>query len=330
MDLTTSYLGLKLRNPLIVASSPISKKIEDVKSAEEAGAAAIVMYSLFEEQIEKEQQALDRFLSANVDSFAEALSYFPEPASFHSIDANAYLKQLENVKRAVKIPVIGSLNGVSAGGWTKYAKKMEEAGADAIELNMFYVPANVTLTPAEIEDRYIENVQAVKSQVKIPVAVKLSPFFTALGHLATRLDQSGANGLVLFNRFFCPDIDLDKLEVTPQLYLSDKSENRLVLRWAAILYSHIRADICATSGIRDSDDVLKMIMAGASAVALCSVLLQNGVGHLSRILDGMQRWMTDHDYSSIKQMQGSMSYRSVTEPSAYERANYMKTIQLYE
>ncbi|MCC6932021.1 MAG: dihydroorotate dehydrogenase-like protein [Deltaproteobacteria bacterium] len=330
MDLSTNYLGLQLRNPVIVASSPISKKVDEAKKAEAAGAAAIVMYSLFEEQIQQEQKALDKFLNANVDCFSEALSYFPEPASYANIDAEAYIKHLEQVKRGTSIPVIGSLNGVSSGGWMKYAKRMEEAGADAIELNVFYVPANLELSPSEIEDRYIDNLRAIKSEVKIPVAVKLSPFFTALGHFAKRLNEAGADGLVLFNRFFCPDIDLEKLEVTPQLFLSDKTENRLVLRWIAILHGHMKANICATSGIRDAEDVLKMMMAGANAVAICSVLLQNGPAHIAKILDGMRHWMADHEYTSIEQMRGSMSYRSVAEPSAYERANYMKTIQLFE
>ena len=330
MDLSTSYLGIKLRNPIMVGASPIAKNLDHLKSVEDAGAAAIVMYSLFQEQIEGDQRALDHFLTENAESFAEALSYFPEPASYFNIDAQAYLKHLERVKKSLSIPVIASLNGISKGGWTKFAHKMQEAGADAIEINVFYVPTKIQLAGQDIEQMYIDDVVAVKESVSIPVSVKLSPFFSAPANFAQKLEKVGTDGLVLFNRFFGPEIDLENLEVSPHLSLSDNNELRLPLRWIAILFGQVRCDLCATSGIQTGTDVIKMIMAGASAVQVVSVLLQKDVTYITTMLNEMKQWMEQKEYKSVEQMKGSMSYRSVTEPAAYERANYMKALQSYK
>lgn len=330
MDLTTSFMGLKLNNPLIAASSPLSKEVDSARRLEDAGAAAIVLYSLFEEQINHEKQELDHFLSYGSESFAEALSYFPEPEEFANIDAQDYLSHLEKIKKAVKVPVIGSLNGVSKGGWTHYAKNMQDAGADAIELNIYYVPTSLELSARDVEQMYIEDLQAVKEAVSIPVALKIGPFFSSFANFAQKIDQAGANGLVLFNRFFGPDIDLEKMEVSPQLHLSSRTEIQLPLRWIAVLYGKIKADMMATSGAHEASDVIKLLLAGASSVALASTLLQKGTGQLSSILKDLESWMQTKEYSSIEQMKGSMSYRSVEHPAAYERANYMKMLQSYK
>ena len=323
-------MGLKLANPLIAASSPLSKEVDSAKRLEDAGAAAIVMYSLFEEQINHEKQELDHFLSYGSESFAEALSYFPEPEEFANIDAQDYLTHLSNVKKAVKVPIIGSLNGVSKGGWIHYAKNMQDAGADAIELNIYYVATNPDLAAQDVEQMYLDDLQAVKEAVTIPVALKVGPFFSSFGNFAKRIDSAGADGLVLFNRFFGPDIDLDQLEVAPQLHLSTRTEIQLPLRWIAVLYGKIKADLAATSGAHEAADVIKLILAGASVVAIASTLLQKGCGQLTAMLKDMESWMKSHDYAAVEQMKGSMSYQSVAEPAAYERANYMKMLHSYK
>ncbi len=328
-DLSTTYLGLQLKNPVVASASPISKKLDGFKKLEEAGASAVVMYSLFEEQITHESLALDHFLNRGTESYAESLTYFPNLDSYN-IGPEEYLNLIAKAKQAVSIPVIASLNGVSAGGWIDYAKKMEEAGADALELNTYYLATDTELTSQELEQNYIDLVKVVRSQVKIPVAVKLSPFFTALPNLAKQLVAAGADGLVLFNRFIQPDLDIETLEVTPNLQLSTPAELRLPLRWTAILYGRVKADLALTTGVHSAQDVLKSMMAGARVAMLTSELLKNGVGRVAEILADMQTWMESYEYTSIKQMQGSMSQQAVAEPAAFERANYMKALQSFD
>jgi dihydroorotate dehydrogenase (fumarate) len=328
-DLTTTYLGLKLKNPLVASASPLSKKVDTVRRLEDAGAAAVVMNSLFEEQITHESHELDHFLERGTHSYAEALSYFPDLVSYN-LGPEPYLEHLRRVKDAVDIPVIGSLNGMSTGGWVQYAQKIEQAGVDALELNIYYLPVDPDLSSAELEDEYVNLVRDVRATVKIPIALKLSPFFTALPHVAKRFVEAGANGLVLFNRFYQPDFDLEELEIISNLELSRSYELRLPLRWIALLYGRIAADLALTSGVHDAIDVLKAMMAGASVAMTTSALLQHGIGRLTHILTDLQEWMEEHEYESIDYMKGSMSQRYVAEPSAFERANYMKALNSYD
>lgn len=328
-DLTTTYLGLTLKNPVVASASPLSKKLEGIRRLEEAGASAVVMYSLFEEQITHESLALDHFLNRGTESFAEALSYFPDLENYN-IGPEEYLNLIRRAKEAVSIPIIGSLNGVSAGGWVEYARKIEEAGADALELNMYYIPTDTDITAQELEQNYVDLVAEVCSRVSIPVAVKLSPFFTSLPNLAKRLTRAGAKGLVLFNRFIQPDLDIETLEVTPALQLSTPAELRLPLRWVAILYGRVPCDLALTSGVHDAQAVLKAMMAGAKVTMLASELLQNGLKRIGEILTDMNAWMETFEYESIRQMQGSMSQKAVAEPAAFERANYLKALQTFD
>jgi dihydroorotate dehydrogenase (fumarate) len=307
-DLKTTYLGLQLKNPLVASASPLSKKIANVRRLEDAGAAAIVMYSLFEEQITHESHELDHYLERGTHSYAESLSYFPDLDTYN-MGPEPYLEHLYKVKQAVDIPVIGSLNGISTGGWVSYAQGIEQAGADALELNIYYLPTDPDLSSAELEDEYVRLVREVRATVKIPIALKLSPFFTALPHVAKRFMQAGANGLVLFNRFYQPDFDLEALEVMPNVELSTSYEVRLPLRWIALLYGRIEADFALTSGVHTAQDVLKAMMAGASVTMMTSALLQHGMGRLMHILTDMQEWMVEHEYESIQEMKGSMSQR---------------------
>jgi len=329
VDLKTTYLGLKLKNPLVASPSPLSEKVENVKRLEEAGVSAVVMYSLFEEQIIHESMELDHYLSQGTESFAEALSYLPDTGKY-SLAPEKYLEQVRKVKQAVSIPVIGSLNGVSTGGWIKYARKIEEAGADALELNIYFLPNNPGLTASELEDSYVTLVRDVRVQIKIPLAVKLSPYFTALPNLAKRLVEAGANGLVLFNRFYQPDFDLEQLEVVPNLVLSNSAELRLPLRWIAMLYGRVQADFALTSGVHTAQDALKAVMAGASVAMTTSALLKNGIAKADEIVKGMESWMVEHGYESVQQMKGSMSQKAVAEPAAFERANYMKVLSSFK
>jgi dihydroorotate dehydrogenase (fumarate) len=296
---------------------------------EEAGASAVVLESLFEEQIIHEKFEMDHFLSQGTESFAEATSYFPEP-DMYNFGPEEYLAHIQQCKKAVGIPVIASLNGVSTGGWTDYARKIQEAGADALELNSYYLATDPAKDPKEIEDNYIEVLKAVKNAVTIPVALKLSPYFTSLSFMAKRFDEIGVDALVLFNRFYQPDIDLESLEVVPNLVLSSSESMRIPLRWIAILYGKVKASLAATSGIHTAEDALKMIMAGADITQLCATLLQNGIGKITEIERGMAKWMEDHEYESVKQMKGSMSHKSVAEPAAFERANYMRVLKSYQ
>ncbi|HEC22156.1 MAG TPA: dihydroorotate dehydrogenase-like protein [Chloroflexi bacterium] len=326
MDLSTSYLGMTLKNPIVPSASPLSESVDKIRRLEDAGAAAVVMYSLFEEQITAESHQIDHYLSYGTESYAEALSYFPEAAEFRA-GPEEYLDLISRAKAAVDIPIIGSLNGVSTGGWIEYARRIQEAGADALELNVYYIPTAIELTGAEVEQIYLDVVRDVKSSLSIPVAVKLSPYFSALANMAHRLAEAGADALVLFNRFYQPDFDLEKLEVVPHLVLSSSYELRLPLRWVAILYGRVDVDFAITSGVHTYEDVLKGLMAGASVTMMASELLRNGVGRISEILDRMTAWMEEHEYESVTQMRGSMSQKHVAEPAAFERANYMKVLQ---
>ena len=325
MDLSTNYLGLKLRTPLVVSASPLSEDVDNIKRLSDAGAAAIVLYSLFEEQLRQDRLELNEHLQNGTDSFAEALSYFPEPDEFR-LGPEEYLKHIAAAKKAVNIPIIASLNASSNGGWTSYAKQIQQAGADALELNIYYIPTSLELTGTEVELTYLDILKAVKAEVTIPIAVKLSPFFSSFANMAKRLDQAGANGLVLFNRFYQPDIDLETLEVKPDILLSTPMAMRLPLRWIALLHGRINASLAATSGIHRASDVLKMLMAGADVTMLCSTLLRHGIPKIAAIERDMVIWMKEHDYKSVRQLKGSISQENCAEPAAFERAQYMKAI----
>jgi dihydroorotate dehydrogenase (fumarate) len=329
IDLSTTYLGLKLKNPLIASSSPLMKKIDTVLRMEEAGIAAVVMYSLFEEQIIHESLELDHYLSRNTNSSAEAVSYLPD-AGQYSLLPDKYLDNIQKLKKSVKIPVIGSLNGVSKGGWSRYAHNIQDAGADALELNLYYISTDPALSAQELENTQIELVAEVKSSIKIPLAVKLSPSYTALPHFVKRLAETGVDGMVLFNRFYQPDFDIEELVIAHTLDLSIPAELRLPLRWISILSGQVKTDFALTSGVHNHQGVLKAMMAGAKIAMIASELLQNGVGRIPEILHDLETWMEIHEYSSIKQMQGSMNQRSVAEPAAFERANYMKVLGSFQ
>ena len=328
MDLTTEYMGLKLKNPLVASASPLSYRLDQYKRMEDAGIAAVVNTSIFEEQISREAFDVHQFSILGTDSFAESLSFTPEQSSY-LMGPEEYLDHIRAAKNVVDIPVIGSLNGYTAGGWTKYAGEIQQAGADALELNIYFIPTDMDQTGEEIEKTYVEIVKEVKSHVTIPVAVKIAPYFSNMAHMAKRLDEAGADALVLFNRFYQPDIDLENLEVVPNLLLSTSYDIRLPLRWIAILYGKIKASLAATSGVHHANDVLKMLMAGADAVMLCSVLLKEGVEYVKTILAEMEEWMKLQEYESVKQMKGSMSQKSCENPGAFERANYMRMLQSF-
>ena len=325
IDLSTRYLGLTLRNPLVVSASPLGEVVGNLCRMEDAGAAAVVLPSLFEEQITLESHQLDRHLSQASESNAEALTYFPD-LQHYRLAPDAYAEHVHRAKRAVGIPVIASLNGVSNGGWIDYARTMQQAGADAIELNVYFIPTDPDMTGAAVEQVYVDLVRHVKASVIIPVAVKVGHAFTAMANVARRLDGAGADGLVLFNRFYQPDFDLETLDVRPHLTLSTSADLLLRLHWTAILYGHVRADLGITGGVHTVDDVVKAMMAGARVAMMTSALLERGVGHLTRVREELIAWLAAHEYSSVAQMQGSMSYRSVAQPSAFERANYMRVL----
>jgi dihydroorotate dehydrogenase (fumarate) len=327
-DLSTSYLGLILKNPLVASASPLCEDVDNIRQMEDAGAAAVVLNSLFEEQITLESHDLDHHLTHGTESFAEALSYFPDMTDYN-LGPDGYLDHLRRAKAAVDIPIIGSLNGISSGGWIRYAKKIEQAGADALELNMYFIPTDPEMTGAKVEQMYVDLVRDVRASVSIPVAVKLGHAFSAIANLARRLDEARADALVLFNRFYQPDFDLDSLEVVPQLTLSSSYELLLRMHWVAILYGHVGADLAVTGGVHTAQDVLKAMMAGARVAMMTSALLKYGIHHLATVRTELVAWMEQHEYESIRQMQGSMSYRSVAEPAAFERANYMRVLRSY-
>jgi len=326
IDLSTTYLGLQLRTPLVASASPLSQEIDGIRRLEDAGASAVVLYSLFEEQLRQESLELEHHLAEGTDSFTEAASFFPQPDEFR-MGPEEYLNHIFRAKKAVSVPVIASLNGSTVGGWTRYANLIEQAGADALECNIYSIPTDPELASSTVEQQYLDILKAVKSVVTIPVAIKVSPFFSNMANMARRFDQAGANGLVLFNRFYQPDINLDELEIQPNVLLSTPHALRLPLTWIGILYGRIQASLAATSGVHGSEDVVKLMMVGADVTMLCSALLKNGVGHLRRIEDGLLEWMEKHEYESARQMRGSMSQIRCADPSAFERAQYMKAVR---
>ncbi len=329
VDLKTNYLGLTLKNPLVPSASALSNKIDNIKKMEDAGASAVVLESLFEEQIRMDSEDFETGLEHGAESFAEALSYFPKPTEYR-LGPEMYLEHVAKAKAAVKIPVIASLNGASVGGWTSYAKDIQKAGADALELNIYYIPTDLGLTGADVEQTYLDILKEVKKSVTIPVAVKLSPFFSNLGNMARRLDEAGADALVLFNRFYQPDINLESLEVEHSILWSTPQARRLPLRWIAILYGRLKAQLAATSGIHNAQDVIKMIMAGAQVTQLCSVLYKQGLDQIQHIEKELVRWMEEHEYESVQQMRGSLSQKNCPDPSAFERAQYMRALSIYK
>jgi dihydroorotate dehydrogenase (fumarate) len=329
MDLRTTYMGLDLNHPIIVSASPLSAKLENIKKMEDAGAAAVVMFSLFEEQIEQERAAFEYFTSYSAENYAESLGYFPRVEDY-AVGPEEYLELLRRAAESVDIPVIGSLNGITSRGWVDYALQMEQAGAKGVELNVYYIPADLEESGREVEARYLEIVQAVKGAVSVPVAMKLSPFFSSIGNMARRLDEAGADALVMFNRFYQPDFDLEALEVARTLELSSPSEIRLPLLWIAILYARVQASLAATTGVHSATEVVKYLMAGADAVMTTSALLRHGIDYLTTLLDGLKDWMERKDYVSVQQMKGAMSQQNVGDPTAFERANYIKILESYK
>ncbi len=329
MDLQTTFMGLKLQHPIVASASPFSEKVDNIKRMEDAGAAAVVMFSLFEEQLRHESAAMEHLMASGTDSYAESLSFFPE---FDDARAGPedYLELIRRASEAVDIPIIGSLNGITSEGWTETAKMMEEAGARGIELNVYYIPADLNLSGREVEQRYLDVVRAVKSAVSIPVALKLGPFFSAFANIAKQFDEAGADALVLFNRFYQPDFDLDKLEVVTNLTLSTPNEIRVPLLWIAVLYGRIGASLAATRGVTSAVEVVKYIMAGADAVMTTSALLKRGIDFLTVLLDDLKAWMEERNYDSVDQMKGSMSHQHCADPSAFERANYIKVLESYQ
>ncbi|MBI1851096.1 MAG: dihydroorotate dehydrogenase-like protein [Planctomycetes bacterium] len=325
MDLETNYLGMKLRTPLVPSASPLSESLDNVKRMEDAGASAIVLHSLFEEQIRAERHELHHHLTHGTESYAEALSYFPEPNTLE-VGAEAYLRHVARAKQAVSIPVIASLNGSTPSGWTTIAKEIQGAGADAIELNIYYIPTDPRVTGVEVEQNYIDILRSVKAEVTIPVAVKLSPYFSNFANMAKRLDEAGANGLVMFNRFYQPDIELESLEIVPNLLYSTPMAMRVPLRWIAILHDHVSASLAATSGIYRATDALKMLMAGADVTMLCSVLMRYGIDQIAVIERDLRAWMQEHEYESVEQLKGSLSQKNCPDPAAFERAQYVRAV----
>lgn len=329
LDLSTNYLGLALKNPFVPSSSPLMRHLDKIRRLEDAGAAAIVLHSLFEEQIISDSQKLDFILSYGVDSFPEALSYFPDVRSYN-LGPDGYLEHIRRAKAAVSIPIIASLNGFSRGGWIDYARQMQEAGADALELNMYYIAADGDQDSASLETMYIELVSEIKQALTIPLAVKLSSNFTAFANVAKRLVTAGADALVLFNRFYQPDLDLESLEVVPSVHLSASHELLPRLRWVGLLYGRVNCDLAVTGGVHTAQDVLKAMMAGANVAMMTSVLLEAGIDRLSQVIRDLENWMLDHEYDSILQMRGSMSSKNVAHPAAFERANYAQVLRSYE
>jgi dihydroorotate dehydrogenase (fumarate) len=328
MNLSTKYLGMTLKSPLVASASPLSESLDKIKRMEDAGAGAVVMFSLFEEQIRHERETLAHYLEYGTYSFAESLTHFPEPETYHA-GPNQYLMLIEKARKAVDIPIIASLNGVTIGGWIDFAREMQDAGASALELNIYSIPGDMLQRGTEIEDQYLEILRAVKAAVTIPVAIKLSPYFSNMANMAMELDKAGANALVMFNRFYQPDIDMETLEVKPNVLLSSPHEMRLPLTWIGILYKRLKADLAATTGIHTGIDAAKMILAGANVTMMASALLKHGIEHFGTVETELREWMEKHEYESVEQMRGSVSQMHADDPSAFERAQYMKALTSY-
>lgn len=329
MDLSTRYLGLQLKHPIIASSTPLSETLEGVKLLEDSGASAIVMYSLFEEQIRRENEAFDFLLDSGCESFAESLNYFPH------IDRtpkgpDRYLNLINKAVAATEIPIIGSLNGITNEGWIDYARQIQDAGAHALELNIYFIPTDIDMTPGDVEQRYFDILQAVKNSVSIPVAIKLSPFFSSIGNMAKRLDQAGADGLVLFNRFYQPDIDLDRLQVDSRAELSTPAEIRLPLLWIAVLFGHLDASLAASRGVHTANEIVKYLLAGADVVTVASALMKHGPQYLRVLLEELEQWLTARDYQSLNEVKGVMSRLKADNPAAFERVNYLKILESFE
>ena len=329
MDLRTTYLGMNLKNPIVPSASPLSRSITTIRKMEDHGAAAVVLYSLFEEELNHESRTLDRYLTEGTHSYAEALSYFPEAPSYHAIGPDSYLEHIHRAKKAVDIPIIASLNGVSTGGWINFAKQIEGAGADALELNVYFLPTNMEMNSMEVEQGYFDLLQDIKQAISIPVALKLSPYFSATANIMKGLVDHGADGLVMFNRFYQPDLDLENLEITPHLVLSNSHELRLPLRWIAILYGRLDVDFALTTGVHTAEDALKGVAAGATVVQMASELLRNGVGRIDEVLSEMSDWLIEHEYESLDVLKGSMSQVNCGFPTAFERANYLEVVRSF-
>ena len=329
MNLKTTYMGLKLRTPLVVSASPLSESIDNIQRMEDAGASAVVLHSLFEEQIRYERYELHWSTTQGTESYPEALSYFPDPDEL-AVGPEAYLKHIARAKQTVTIPIIASLNGSTPSGWTRFAKQIQQAGSDALELNLYNIPTDMKLSGAELEHQYIEVLRSVRAEVSIPLAVKVSPYFTNFANMAKRFAENGANGLVLFNRFYQPDIELESLEVVPNVFYSTPMAMRLPMRWIAILYDRISASLAATSGIHRGTDALKMLMAGADVTMLCSVLMRHGIDRLRVIEEEMANWMREHEHESVEQLKGSLSHKNCPDSSAFERAQYMRAVGVHK
>jgi dihydroorotate dehydrogenase (fumarate) len=329
MDLTTTYLGLELKHPIVASAGPLSTTLDGIRRLEEGGASAVVLFSLFEEQIRHENESFDCLYEQGMERFPESLSYFPEVQNYH-VGPEGYLDLVRSATAATDIPIIGSMNGVTDDGWTEYAREIEAAGASALELNIYYIPADIAISGREVEERYVRIVRRVKGAVGIPVAVKLSPFFSSMGETARHLVEAGADGLVLFNRFYQPDFDLEALEVVPNLELSTASEIRLPLLWIAILHGRLDVSLAATSGVHRAEEVIKYLMAGADVSMTTSALLRHGPTHIRTLVDDTSAWMEKRGYESVRQIKGSMSQRKVEDPSAFERANYIKVLESFE
>jgi dihydroorotate dehydrogenase (fumarate) len=329
VDLSTEYLGLKLKNPLVPSSSPLSKHLDTARQLEDAGASALVMHSLFEEKIEEEDANLARFIHQQSLGHGEADSFHPIPDNYKSYE-ESYLEHLESLKSSLEIPIIASLNGTTPGGWVDYATSLQEAGADALELNVYYIPASCNEDGRQVEDRYVEILESLRQKISIPITMKLSSQFSSVVNMAKRFEQAGADGLVLFNRFYQPDIDLETLEVVPRLELSTSEESLMRIRWIAILYGRIDCSLAITGGVHNAKDVLKSLLAGADITHLCSALLRHGPGHLAVILRTLEEWLEEREYESVQQLKGSISQRNATDSSAFLRSNYVRVLESYQ
>jgi dihydroorotate dehydrogenase (fumarate) len=328
MDLKTTYMGMELKNPLVASPSPLSKELDSVRRLEDAGISAVVLFSLFEEEILHEQESLHHYLTRETEHYPEHLTFYPDLGEFKR-EADRYLEHIRRVKESVEVPVIGSLNGISDEGWSDFAARIQQAGADAIELNVYYIASDPLRSGSDIEHTYLRNLETVKNTVSIPVAMKLGPYFSAMAHMALELDKAGADGLVLFNRFYQPDILPEKLEAEPSIVLSEPVEARLPLRWIAILHGQVHASLGATTGIHTVLDVIKMIMAGADVTMLCSTLLRNGIRRAEQIRNDLEKWMDGHGYESVEKMKGVMSHQRLDDPQAFMRANYVRSLKEY-